>query len=488
MYSNLDNEHEKDYMEDNAEPVIEGNSESPEEEHLKVQNKDSADTGNLLGETKVTPNTYTEPWRKSTYTEMSDANQPYRNGVANESYQWTTHEPKNKGNKKSGVGSFAKVVCIILACILLSSTAAYGVVEYRIQNGDLNMINQVVLGSDASNNESSDGDTTTPISNTGSSLSSADLYALACEQVVGVNTDVTTNVFGQTSSTAVSGSGFIISTDGYIITNYHVIEYAVEYGYDLTVMLYDGTSYVATIVGYEKDNDVAVIKIDATNLNTVTLGNSSDMSVGETIYAVGNPLGELSYSMTSGIISAQDRLINSDATTTINMFQIDAAVNAGNSGGPVFNSDGEVIGIVTAKYSSTGVEGLGFAIPIDDVVNIVSELIENGYVTGKAYMGIMVDDVNSSAADYYDLVEGAYVKSVESGSCAETAGMRVGDVITALGDTAITSVVTLKAAKKNFSAGDTTTITIYRSGETLNLTITFDEEGNTAAGNTPTEG
>jgi serine protease Do len=158
---------------------------------------------------------------------------------------------QKKEHKKSGVSGFVRAVCIVLVCVLLSGAAAYGVLEYRIENGDLNITNQVVLGSGTTTAEDNGGATNTA-SSSGNTMTSADIYDMACQQVVGVNTDVTTNVFGQTSSTAVSGSGFIISTDGYILTNYHVVEYAAQYGYDLTVMLYDGTSYDATITAMRK--------------------------------------------------------------------------------------------------------------------------------------------------------------------------------------------------------------------------------------------
>jgi serine protease Do len=200
------------------------------------------------------------------------------------------------------------------------------------------------------------------------------------------------------------------------------------------------------------------------------------MQVGEQIYAVGNPLGELTYTITSGIISALDRDITGEDGSTINMFQIDAAVNSGNSGGPVYNSRGEVIGVVTAKYSSTGVEGLGFAVPINDAAKIANELIKNGYVTGKAYMGVTVTTVSEQIAEYYGWVVGAYIRSVDSGSCAEKAGLKAGDIVTKLNDTAITSSADLIDAKKNYKAGDTVKLTIYRSGATQTLSLTFDEE------------
>jgi serine protease Do len=286
----------------------------------------------------------------------------------------------------------------------------------------------------------------------------------------------TTNVFGQQVSGTVSGTGFIITSDGYILTNNHVIAEAYNGGHDITVILSDGTTYKAEIVGFEDDNDIAVLKIDAKGLDAVTIGDSDKMEVGEDIYAVGNPLGELTYTITSGIVSALGRSITGNDGTNINMFQIDAAVNSGNSGGPVYNSSGEVIGVVTAKYSQAGVEGLGFAVPINDAAEIATELMENGYVTGKAYMGVSVTTVSEQMAEYYGWVVGAYVRSVDSGSCAEKAGLKAGDIITKLGDTETVTAADLIAAKKEYKAGDTAELTVYRSGEYEKLSIYLRQE------------
>ena len=245
----------------------------------------------------------------------------------------------------------------------------------------------------------------------------------------------------------------------------------------VNVITHDGERYDASIVGFEPDNDVAVLKIEAEGLIPAVLGNSDEMNVGDQVYAVGNPLGELEFTMTFGHVSALDRLINTEANTAaINMFQLDAAINSGNSGGPVYNSLGEVIGVATAKYSSSGVEGLGFAIPINDAASIANDLITKGYVTGKAYMGVSLDNrYNSMYSQYYGMPIGAYVASVEEGSCAETAGIQTGDIITELGGNVIESYTDLKAALKQFSAGDTTELTLYRAGESMELSITFDE-------------
>ena len=244
-----------------------------------------------------------------------------------------------------------------------------------------------------------------------------------------------------------------------------------------TVILHDGTRYTASIIGVEESNDIAVLKIDAANLSAATFGDSDSLSVGETVYAVGNPLGELEFSMSTGHVSALDRAIKTgESADSINMFQIDAAVNSGNSGGPVYNTRGEVIGVVTAKYSDTGVEGIGFAIPINDASGIANDLVTKGYVTGKAYLGVRLDErYNSLYSQYYGMPLGAYVYSVDAQSSAEAAGIQPGDIITRLGDAEISGYDDLRTAVKRFSAGDTTDLTLYRAGESMTLSVTFGE-------------
>ena len=309
------------------------------------------------------------------------------------------------------------------------------------------------------------------------SMSPPEIYELAKQQVVGIRTEITvTNFFGMTSSGAVSGSGLILSSDGYILTNYHVVEDAYLRQLDVQVILYDGTEFSAVIAGVEPGNDIAILKIEAEGLTPAMLGDSSALKVGEEIYAIGNPLGELQFSMSTGHVSALDRVIDTQEGEAVNMFQIDAAVNEGNSGGPVYNGRGEVIGIVTAKYSSSGVEGLGFAIPSNDARPIAEDLITKGYVTGKAYMGVSLDNrYNSMYSQYYGTPLGAYVSEVTPGSSADLAGVKAGDIITAIGEHVIQDYSELKSALKHYSAFETTDLTVYRRGEEIHLTITFDE-------------
>jgi len=410
-----------------------------------------------------------EDWREPAYTApmyqgntYSPTRRPAGYGAAYARHR--EKQPSAPMTKKGGAWLVA--VCCVL-CTLLGTAAGWLAAREAVEQ---NQGPQVTLGSDM---DSAAVHSAAPAATIGV-LPPSDIYEIALRQVVGIRTEISANVFGQISSTAVSGTGFVISSDGYILTNYHVIEYAVKYGYDMTVMFHDGTMYTASVVGYEDDNDIAVIKIDAANLEPVTF--CSSMTVGENIYVVGNPLGELTYTMTGGFLSAMDRTISTDAYTTINMFQIDAAVNSGNSGGPVYNANGQVIGVVSAKYAAAGLEGLGFAIPIEDAVSIATQLIENGYVAGKAYLGVSVEDVSEAVAAYFNMPVGAYVYSVNGGSAADRAGMRTGDIITAIDETEIDSVADLKAALKTYHAGDAVVVTVCRSGEYLLLDVTLDEE------------
>ena len=397
---------------------------------------------------------------------------------------YTPPEPKKPApRKKSGKGGrIVGLICLCLVCALLGG--AVGAlfmgrslddrVEALEQARAQETLSQLTQAAESAKSSAAP----VTVRNESAALSAADIYAQACEQVVGITTEVTyTNFFGMNSSSAVSGTGFIVSSDGYILTNYHVVELAAQSGKDVNVILHDGTRYTASIVGYEKYNDVAVLKIDAAGLSAVRIGDSNSLSVGDTVYAVGNPLGELDFSMSTGHVSALDRAITTDDSgVAINMFQIDAPVNSGNSGGPVYNTAGEVVGIVTAKYSSSGVEGLGFAIPINDATGIASDLITKGYVTGKAYMGVTIDQrYNSLYSVYYGMPLGAYVSVVEEGSCAAAAGIQPKDIITKLGDSEVTGYTDLTSVLHGFSAGDTTTVSVYRGGEDLTLTITFDE-------------
>lgn len=312
---------------------------------------------------------------------------------------------------------------------------------------------------------------------TSKELTTAEIYAKYVSSCVGITVDiVSTNVFGQTVTGAAAGSGFVITEDGYILTNYHVIDGANS----IKVTFDNGKEYTATYVGGEERNDIAVIKVDATGLTPVVIGKSSDMLVGEQVTTIGNPLGELTFSESTGIISALDRSITMSDGRQMNMIQTDCAINSGNSGGPLFNSHGEVIGIVSAKYSSgsnsssASVEGLGFAIPMDDVASMVSDLVKNGYVTGKPIMGISVADVDESVTSY-GVPQGAIIRVVTPDLCGAKAGLQAGDIVTKIDNTDVTSASDLTSAIGNYKPGDKVTLTIFRSGETKTVEVTLEE-------------
>ena len=384
--------------------------------------------------------------------------------------------PKPPKEKKNG-GMTGKLIAICLVCALVGGGVGAAVTGGVLSNkfdSKISDVNQTIDELKESNGKTV---STQAVGSADRRLPSQ-IYAQACEQVVGISSEVTyINFFGMATPQAVTGSGFIISEDGYILTNYHVIELAYKSNQEVTVMVHDGTKYPAVIVGVEESNDIAILKIDAQGLNPAQFGDSDALMVGDSIYAVGNPLGELEFSMSTGTVSAKDRLITTeDKSEPINMFQIDAAVNHGNSGGPAYNDKGQVVGIVTAKSQGSDVEGLGFAIPINDVVSMVNDIITNGYVTGKAYMGVRLDErYNSMFSQYYNMPIGAYVQYVDPDGAADKAGIQAGDIIIKLGDMEIQSPTDLKKAVRKFSAGDTAEVTLYRAGESETLSITFDD-------------
>ncbi len=308
-------------------------------------------------------------------------------------------------------------------------------------------------------------------------LTPSQVYARNKASVVAITNTVTSNAgFGQTRESTSSGSGFVYSADGYIVTNYHVV----EGGGKLSITTYDGKSYDAELKGYEENNDLAVLKVETTDLQPVTLGSSDDLVIGDMVVAIGNPLGELTSSQTVGYISGRNRSVTTDASA-INMLQTDAAINPGNSGGPLFNMLGQVIGITTAKYSGTtssgaSIEGIGFAIPMDDVVGMIQSIIEFGYVK-SAYLGVSVIDMAKYAPQ--EGISGSYVAEVTQGTCAHKAGVQAGDVIVGLGEYEITGYSDLSRALRQFEGGEATTITVYRNGRTLTLDITLDSRPRT---------
>jgi serine protease Do len=314
------------------------------------------------------------------------------------------------------------------------------------------------------------------VDTTGQEMTASQIYAANVNSCVGITANITYNVWGYTTTAAASGSGFVLTSDGYIATNYHVVEDSDSDG--LTVTMYDGTSYAATLVGYDSDNDVAVLKIDAEGLTPVVIGDSDSLSVGDEVVAIGNPLGELTFSLTDGVVSALNREVTL-STGTMNLIQTDCAINSGNSGGPLFNSYGEVVGITNAKYSSSGssseasIDNIGFAIPSNTFQSIVESIIENGYVV-KPYMGVSLQDY-SYTNDDGTTTSGALIYSVESGTAAETAGLTRGDLITAINGETVSSASDATTIVSQCQAGDAITVTIDRSGESMDVALTLGE-------------
>ena len=390
----------------------------------------------------------------------------YKYSFQEEQPAWevATKKKKNSIWKKSGV----KVTALLLACALVGGGAGFGGAALARSVG--------VGGGTAIHQSDRTVQEVTVKKVTGQTLMTpAEVYASTVGSVVSINCSaVSTNIFGQRVESASSGSGFVITQDGYIVTNHHVVASASS----VKVTMYDGKEYSAAVVGSDSDYDVAVLKVETTGLQPVTLGNSADVNVGDTVLAIGNPLGELTFSMSQGIVSCCDRAINVSGTP-FNMIQVDASINPGNSGGPLMNLYGEVVGIVSAKYSSysnTAVEGLGFAIPIGDVQAVITDIMENGQITSKPSMGITAGTMTRQMAAQYqiDKDNGVFVYSVDKGGAGEKAGLRMGDVITKVDSMEITSMEDLTAAKKGHRAGDTVTVIYYRDGQNYSTELTFD--------------
>ena len=366
-----------------------------------------------------------------------------------------------KQSKPSGSG---KIIALALGCSLLGGLVGAGITG--------------MIGSTASSNIYKGERTPTVLNintiDTSKLLTQAEVYALNVNSTVGITTAITTNYWGFQTTRAASGSGFIFSDDGYILTNHHVIEGASG----VTVTMYDGTKYDAMIVGSDESNDIAVLKIDAQGLTPVILGDSDSVNVGDTVVAIGNPLGELTFSLTSGVVSALDREVTFSGGISMDLIQTDCAINSGNSGGALFNLYGEVIGITNAKYSSSSsgaasIDNIGFAIPLNSVRSIVESIIEKGYVA-KPYIGIYVGTVSEELMGY-GLPAGASVQSVEENSPAAKAGLKPNDIITKLNDTEITTSNQLVDLVGTFAPNDRFTLEVYRSNEYLTIEVTVGE-------------
>lgn len=375
------------------------------------------------------------------------------------------HFPTAKSQKKNW--SNGKVIALVLVCSIVAASLSAGI---AIMWDDLNATNstQIFEGIRDSSVES------VPVK-ADKLLTPAQVYSQNVDSTVGITTSATTNYWGYQTTTAASGSGFILSQDGYILTNYHVVEHSDT----ITVSRFDGTAYKAELIGYDPSNDIAVLKVDAAGLTPVVLGNSDLLNVGDPVVAIGNPLGELTFSLTYGAVSAKDRQITMQSGSTMNLIQTDCAINSGNSGGALFDLYGQVVGITNAKYSSSSmgeasIDNIGFAIPVNDVKAIVFSIIEKGYFT-KPYLGVSVTDV-SPETQSYGLPKGAAVRTVAQDSPASAAGLQVNDIITAIDETQISGSTDLIRFVSRCKNGQAVNLTVYRSGQSLTIGVTIGEQ------------
>ena len=392
---------------------------------------------------------------------------------------------------------FSTLIVFMLVAVLLGGLLG-GLYTRQYVGEQLSALNtqQTQTASNALSNattDESDKLTNASTSSFATTFSKAQIIELTAPSVVGIDTYYTASgnygfSFGNGSSDnssqqvqSGSGSGIILTSDGYIVTCKHVVDSAET----IKVILNDDTEYDAKLIGSDTRSDLAVLKIEATGLSPATLGDSDMLTVGEDVIAIGNPLGELRGTATSGIISALSREVTVE-NTTMSLIQTDAAISPGNSGGGLFNASGSLVGIVNAKASSSNSEGLGFAIPVSSVKTIISNLIDHGYVLGRAYLGVYTQDVTLSSDTnggnggffggfFSSGTTCVQIAQIVSGSAAEKAGLKTGDLILKVDDTEISSNTALASIISGYNSGDTATLTIQRDGKQQTVTVTFGE-------------
>lgn len=415
---------------------------------------------------------------QTNYYSNSGAN-PYGN---NNGYQWDFNRyesasvPKPPKKKSSGKGFkvFLGIIAAVLGCCIIA-LAAFGIMSF------VDGFHKTPAGSSYSQSqqESQSKNETPPLSlqgkpdsgeavvSTDGKLSATEIYKQVSPSVVGV----VVYQYSQSFEPIGEGSGIIISADGYILTNAHVVKGAEA----IRVVLYNEQEYDARLIGSDEQTDIAVLKIDETNLTAAELGDSAEIEVGETVYAIGNPGGiALQSSFTNGIVSGLNRVITTqDSSYAMNVIQTNAAINPGNSGGALVNEYGQVIGITSSKLADVDYEGIGFAIPTATAIPIVQEVIEHGYVSGRAMLGITGKSIDSVEARYYNVPLGVQIVSInENGAFAGTEAA-TGDIITRFGSTEITSMEDLQACLAESTPGDTVEVTLYRYSATKNNDRTF---------------
>ena len=406
-------------------------------------------------------------------------------------YQPQYEPPRPKKAKKQCKGLGKKILAAGIAIALVAGSCSVTALlvnsrwEARASAMEANLTQKIDNLQKQVNHSKSGQAAISGAVSSGNQMTPSQVYAANVNSVVAVSSTVKSSSFYGTTEGTSTGSGFILTEDGYVITNHHVVDGATA----VSVITHDGVEHPASIVGTVAANDIAVLHIDATDLPAVTIGSSDNLVIGDMVVAIGNPLGELTSTQTVGYVSGKDRDVTTDGSI-MSMIQTDAAINSGNSGGPLFNMYGEVVGVTTAKYSGTSgsgatIEGIGFAIPIDDVMGMIHDLIDYGYVTG-AYLGVTVSNTDEESAAMFGLPVGAYVMTVEKGGSADRAGIQPKDIIINLGGHDVKGITTLTRALRSFKAGDTTTITIVRSGGEQTLEITLDEKPQAVSETAPT--
>ena len=395
----------------------------------------------------------------------------------------TGAKPPRKKKKGTGRRIARNAVALVLAAAM---GFVGGFVGAKFGGSGKVVIQQVAPSSTASSSDSADS-SITAASSTGTGLTTEQVADMVSPSVVVITTEQVVysqwSWYGQNQVESGAGSGVIISSDGYILTCDHVVSGASN----ITVTIGD-KDYTATVVGEDSTSDIAVIKIDADGLTPAIVGDSDKLAVGDNVLAVGNPLGELGGTVTSGIVSALNRSVSiqsSSSVNTMSLIQMDASVSPGNSGGGLFNMNGELIGIVNAKSSSSDAEGLGFAIPINDAIKVAQDLLENGYVTGRPYMGITYLAVTDAqtAAQLGVNAYGIYVVDVVSGGPADKAGLKAGDRIVSIDNTEVAQKTDLGTLMQEHSAGDTLSITVARDGQMQTVSLTLGEKNASNSGN-----
>ena len=369
--------------------------------------------------------------------------------------------PKKTSHFNKGL---TKNILIVALVIVLGGASGFGG-AYLYGKTNKTSSSQTVIYETAENVSANTG--------TSSETTVEEVVSKVADSVVEIATEsVTTSSYLGKYVTSGAGSGVIVTANGYIVTNYHVIEDAKK----ITVTTTDGTQYEATVVGSDSDTDLAILKIDATGLTSAVLGSSSNLLTGQSVIVIGNPLGSLGGSVTTGIISALSREITISGNT-MTLLQTNAAVNPGNSGGGLFDLNGNLVGIVNAKSSGEDVEGIGFAIPIDTAKTVIEDLINQGYVSGRFKLGVSLTDVTTQQQAYqYNVSElGVYVSSVDTDSNASKGGIKSGDRIVSIDGEEVSSSSEVSTIIKSHTAGDKITIIVSRNSSQRTLTITLEE-------------